>query len=377
MNNKKQGLYLSLVATAIIIPLIISFSYAYFAANISGSGSNMSGNVVTGMSFNLNMQNNAYISATNILPIEDYDVDDMAEVGTFTVEAGANPYPISYSISLTDITIPAELKTADFKWKVTCISNGAPYDVATGSFANYTTDDLELATGLLIDPSSTEDFEIRLWITNTDSNQIDILNKSFSGKVKIAGEYITSKIPDTYQEVEWLGSSGTQYIKTGVMTTNGITKQSTEIQVSRLSQRQLSGNDYGWYFEVTANNYYGNGSAVNVMPSTESFDKLSIISNYGAGTRRLYVNGSFFTTNTASTSSGLNKEIYIFRLNASNAYAMTAKIKSFKISTSGELKRYFVPCYRKADNAAGFYDLVSKTFFDNKGTGSFTVGNDV
>ena len=37
----------------------------------------------------------------------------------------------------------------------------------------------------------------------------------------------------------------------------------------------------------------------------------------------------------------------------------------------------FIPCYRKSDNVAGMYDLVSEQFFTNVGTGEFIVGPNV
>lgn len=46
-------------------------------------------------------------------------------------------------------------------------------------------------------------------------------------------------------------------------------------------------------------------------------------------------------------------------------------------SIKDELIRNFIPCYRKADNEAGMYDLVSGEFYTNAGTGSFIVGPDV
>lgn len=42
-----------------------------------------------------------------------------------------------------------------------------------------------------------------------------------------------------------------------------------------------------------------------------------------------------------------------------------------------EVVRNFIPCYRKSDNVAGMYDLVSGVFFTNAGSGSFIVGDDV
>lgn len=65
------------------------------------------------------------------------------------------------------------------------------------------------------------------------------------------------------------------------------------------------------------------------------------------------------------------------------------------ISTSGEIRKSpaviysythnrdntclldFIPCYRKADNVAGMYDIVNGVFYTNAGTGSFIVGPDV
>ncbi len=43
-----------------------------------------------------------------------------------------------------------------------------------------------------------------------------------------------------------------------------------------------------------------------------------------------------------------------------------------------DIKLYeYIPCYRKADNVAGMYDIVNNVFYTNAGTGKFTVGPDV
>ena len=47
----------------------------------------------------------------------------------------------------------------------------------------------------------------------------------------------------------------------------------------------------------------------------------------------------------------------------------------FKLTNNGVLVRDLVPCYRKADNVAGMYDIVNDNFY--AGTGSFVVGQDV
>jgi len=39
--------------------------------------------------------------------------------------------------------------------------------------------------------------------------------------------------------------------------------------------------------------------------------------------------------------------------------------------------RQFVPCYRKADQVVGLYDIVESTFYENRGMGSFLAGKDI
>lgn len=49
---------------------------------------------------------------------------------------------------------------------------------------------------------------------------------------------------------------------------------------------------------------------------------------------------------------------------------------SFKIMKSDILIRNYIPCYRKSDNKAGFYDTVNHTFNPSIGTAEFIAGND-
>ena len=48
-----------------------------------------------------------------------------------------------------------------------------------------------------------------------------------------------------------------------------------------------------------------------------------------------------------------------------------------KMYSDGDLVRDYVPCYRKSDSVIGLYDLVSKTFYTNQGSGTFTKGGDI
>lgn len=37
----------------------------------------------------------------------------------------------------------------------------------------------------------------------------------------------------------------------------------------------------------------------------------------------------------------------------------------------------FIPCYRKSDNVAGFYDIIRNGFYSSDGTGAFSAGPNV
>lgn len=72
-----------------------------------------------------------------------------------------------------------------------------------------------------------------------------------------------------------------------------------------------------------------------------------------------------------------NATIYI---NSSRRYSQTRedviKWYYFRISDNGVLIRNYIPVVRKADNKAGFYDIVNRTFNPSTGTEEFTAGND-
>ena len=49
----------------------------------------------------------------------------------------------------------------------------------------------------------------------------------------------------------------------------------------------------------------------------------------------------------------------------------------FEIEIENAVAFNGIPCYRRTDNVIGMYDTVSKQFFTNAGTGTFTKGQNV
>lgn len=193
-NQEKKSLYYKLlIASAIIIPIIIALSYAFFIAKIKGNTTTITGTAVSEFNFNLVTENDGYISAQNLIPITTENVNTDAPKGIFNVVTGTNSYNINYELSLTDISITTGLKSADFKWQLKCTSCSNTNNDASGTFESYTSGDLVLKSNLVIASNSTDTYELRVWVQETGQDQTNnVLDQSFSAKVKAVAEFIQS-----------------------------------------------------------------------------------------------------------------------------------------------------------------------------------------
>lgn len=192
MEKSNKGLYYKLlILTAIAIPLLLSFSYAYFLAVVEGTENptNMAGTSITGFNFNLVTENNGYISASGIIPITSSQVETDSNKAHFKVITGNNQYFVIYSLSLTDIEMDSDLKISDFKWELICTNCRDNSKNASGSFNGLTSNTMILNTNLSISSSSEDQYELRIWLNDNGLDQTTLLNKSFSAKVTATGEF--------------------------------------------------------------------------------------------------------------------------------------------------------------------------------------------
>lgn len=169
-------------------------------------------------------------------------------------------------------------------------------------------------------------------------------------------------LPSAYQQVEYIESSGTQYIDTGIA-----------IGTTWAFNIRLSIIDSGAYKILTQGNYGLRTSGKNLINYCSS-NRYAASINYGSiyfcqgNDTSLVINGESTTPITDSdTPSG----------NVMVLYNAKAKIYYCKLWNGTSLVRNFVPCYRKSDNVIGLFDTVNQTFYTNAGTGTFTKGNDV
>jgi hypothetical protein len=188
-------------------------------------------------------------------------------------------------------------------------------------------------------------------------------------------------------EVEYLESTGTQYIDTGVVPTNttGVliectvpTNNSRDNIVT--GARQDSGNtrywiDFDWSNHDTF--YFGFGSftpdADNSLRQYEG-GRVQVGMNYQNG-RICTLNGEKFSNLPISGSlPTITKSIYCFRANYSNPFTYSGKIFSLKITDGLTLVCDFIPV--RVGTIGYLYDRVSGALFGNQGTGDFVLGPD-
>lgn len=201
------------------------------------------------------------------------------------------------------------------------------------------------------------------------------------------------RLPAEYQEVEYLeNTSEGAYINTGAVPSLSGTK--FHIKYQMLSGSYLFGcgrnprlacamRPYSIQF------YIGSDGSPSVVNYTLAgiFSKVVAFSGYltGSETGRyldITVDGttSRFIPPDGAISGSFSDSLpfYLFAWQYGDTLRTgRGRIWGFSMEVGGNLIRDMVPCYRKADNVPGFYDLVSGSFSTNAGTGSFVTGADV
>lgn len=174
--------------------------------------------------------------------------------------------------------------------------------------------------------------------------------------------------------VEYLESSGTQYINTGV-NANSNPKYELKFVISYTNPSspspQYTGADYGGTFGVVNGNWQWSN---NVPVTANQFYEIDYINQNGS--RGVYVNGTDYYQGNNYASFGYRCLLFAAGQDSSGTTKtnlFSAKMKSCSIALSDTVVRDFVPC--KDENNVGFmFDRVTHTAYLNAGTGSFTFG---
>jgi len=207
-NRNRKKTYRILVTIAIIIPIVIAISYAYFQAAILGEDAGISGKSTNKFEIDLVTENNGYINATNVVLIKEENIAIDSEKGFFKVVSGDNKNYINYSLSLTELTISANLQVADFKWQLVRDNEV----VASGNFGGVSTNSMSLINDVQIANNDTHEYEFRIWLQETSYDQIDMIGGTFSAKITMTANLRYNPVPLTLRNAILWQEDGTSAI---------------------------------------------------------------------------------------------------------------------------------------------------------------------
>ena len=203
---------------------------------------------------------------------------------------------------------------------------------------------------------------------------------SVSGFEVTISKQETVGIATKYTRLEYIQSSGTQYIDTGFKPNSN-----TRIVIDMEPTSSSTGFLFGSRVNSSANAQSNSFSFVNMsgtslrsdFGSVESsidmypLQRLTIDKNKNVTT----INGQSVTATNQSFSSSYN--LYLLTVNTAGAVGayVAAKIYSCKIYDNGSLIRDYIPA-KRSDGIAGMYDAINDTFTASSGSSNFIAGRE-
>lgn len=188
-------------------------------------------------------------------------------------------------------------------------------------------------------------------------------------------------LPSGYKKLEYIQSSGTQYINTG-FNPNQNTRVVVDAKPLSVTQKQLwciFGVRTSVFFEL----YKASTSNMRLTflygsTYTQGFDSLDYTKRH---TFEINKNTATVDGTTLTYSAQTFQQAYPLFLFASNNTGKAggiaaAELYSAKVYDNGTLIRNFIPC-KNASGVIGLWDDVNSVFYQNAGSGTFTAGPEI
>lgn len=183
-------------------------------------------------------------------------------------------------------------------------------------------------------------------------------------------------IPDSYTRLDYIESSGTQYIDTGKTMSSNTKVRLIEQSLNSSSTLQgvytdgNTGVQFGCYNSM-ASISYGVTTTIGISYDINSSHEFIVDPANGK---------AYFDANEISKtySGGVSGNIMLFGMYAQDRGVVdkySARVFLYEHYTDGTLDRYMLPVKRNSDDVCGMYDVIGGTFYQNSGSGSFIPGN--
>lgn len=219
----------------------------------------------------------------------------------------------------------------------------------------------------------------------TDLNRVEAAVKTLAVALTSAGYPVSvtpvlkgsSRVPAGYTEVEWIQSSGTQYIDSGV-------KGDSDVRVTADFEITAFGSGTTFVFGAQGTDSIRYTLGMTSAGAFRSDFGTAMTSGSAASLNTRYSadkNGNVCTvggqtlTSAAATFTGTTN-IYLFARSYSSISCSQIKMYRCKMYKGGTLVRDFVPA-RNSSGTLGLYDTVNGAFYTNAGSGTFTAGAEV
>ena len=188
-------------------------------------------------------------------------------------------------------------------------------------------------------------------------------------------------LPSGYTRLEYLESTGTQYIDSGILATNNTGAFIRYAFTQFHSYAYIFGSQYPhFYFGITSDGQhmaasYGQsvGNVVasvpvaNIQTNTIYSANMNLYNSHivefvGLTDARQMADKTFAATKNT------------LRIFGGAAHYSSVRIYSVKITEGIAMVRNFIPARRNSDGELGMYDTITNTFFANAGADSFVAG---
>lgn len=189
-------------------------------------------------------------------------------------------------------------------------------------------------------------------------------------------------LPAGYWQLDYIESSGTQYIDTGYAVSVENMRYVGKFNFSAIDAtmtwfgHQRGSIRSGQFYGPRGRVYAGSSNAIMEIGVLATNTDYSVDLTVNNGNATLIANGVTQTATYEGTIIEATRPIYLFGLNGGSGmiYPISGKCYYFKMYQGTTLVRDFVPCIRQADGVLGMYDLAGGAFYANAGTGDFIAG---